>query len=222
VVITALRDAHDESMAPAVRRLRQDFPRSPVIAYAPNHEHCATDILAVAQAGVNGLLLKGFEDSGFALLAALEAAEDHSIAQRASKELSPLLTPSTRPILEYCLSHARENVSVERMADALGVHRKTLVVRLGQEGLPSPRELLHWSRLLLAAHALEDAGRSLEQIALALDFPSAASLRNMMRRYTGWPIAELRAPGGFERVLAAMRQALSTRGAHSSNEAATV
>jgi transcriptional regulator GlxA family with amidase domain len=56
---------------------------------------------------------------------------------------------------------------------------------------------------------LEDPARSVEQIALLLDFSSAASLRNMLKRYTGLSPREVRENGGLRCVLHAFRQTLS-------------
>ena len=46
----------------------------------------------------------------------------------------------------------------------------TLVDRLATAGLPTPSAMIAWCRLTLAAQMLEDPARSVEQIALLLDF----------------------------------------------------
>ena len=62
-----------------------------------------------------------------------------------------------------------------------------------------------------AARLLDDPGRTIEQVALKLDFPSGAALRNMFKRYTGLRTTEVRENGGvrclvhtFKRELAAV------------------
>jgi transcriptional regulator GlxA family with amidase domain len=99
-------------------------------------------------------------------------------------------------------------VTVADAAAALGVHRKTLVDRLATAQLPTPSAMIAWCRLTLAAQMLEDPARSVEQIALLLDFSSAASLRNMLKRYTGLSPREVRENGGLRCVLHAFRQTL--------------
>jgi transcriptional regulator GlxA family with amidase domain len=69
--------------------------------------------------------------------------------------------------------------------------------------------MIQWCRLLIAARMLEDPGRAVEHVALLLDFPSGASLRNMLKRYTGLRPLEIRENGGMRCVLHILRQTLS-------------
>ena len=48
--------------------------------------------------------------------------------------------------------------------------------------------------------------RTIESIALQLEFPSDTSLRNMMKRYTGLKASEVRQRGGARCVVAAVRR----------------
>jgi AraC-like DNA-binding protein len=106
---------------------------------------------------------------------------------------------------------ARAAPSVEAVARTLGVTRKTLVNRLARAGMPGPSAMLAWCRLLLAAVALEDEGRSVKSIALTLDFASAGAHRSMMKRYTGQQPNEIRASGGLAVVVAAFRRCVVDR-----------
>ena len=211
-VIVEPRDGEGVSTAPTVRRLRGEFPLVPVLAYCPFTQPDARDLLAVAQAGVSGLLVRGVDDAGFALDSALASAGDECTARRAMAELARFVAGPARPVLEYCLSHARSAPSVLDVARALGMHPKTLTTRLARAGLPPAQIVIGWCRLLLAARLMEDVGRPLEQVALHLKFPSGASLRNMLARYTGLRPSEVRENGGFTCVLFAFRQAISARG----------
>jgi len=91
------------------------------------------------------------------------------------------------------------------------VHRKTLAARLARAGMPTPLALIGWCRLLAAARAMEEGGRTLEQVALRLEFPGAAALRNMLARYTGLSPREVRRRGGVQSVIAAFRRTLTAR-----------
>jgi AraC-like DNA-binding protein len=113
------------------------------------------------------------------------------------------------PFLRYCLEHARRDLSVEEVAAAMGVHRKTLVDRLRAARLPPPRAMIGWCRLLMAARMLDDPARTVEQVALKLDFPSGAALRNMFKRYTGLRTAEVRENGGVRCLVHAFKQEIA-------------
>ena len=200
-----LRDRARALTVPVIPRLRAECPLVGVVAYSDLSATTGEDIVAAARAGANGLVLRGFDDRGLALRAAVTTACDDAIARYTMRVLSPLVPPPSRGVLEYCLVNARYAPGIADIARALGVHRKTLVNRLAAAGLPPPQELINWCRLLLAARALEHAGEPVEHVAMALNFPSAPALRNMLRRYTGLRINELRANGGFAHLVGMLR-----------------
>src|SRR5262249_55533289 len=127
-------------------------------------------------------------------------------------EVSPLISTRVSEIVDYCLDHSGQSLNVRDVAAALGIDRRTIVRRLTEARLPGPRELIGWCRLLLVARLLDDPARSIEQTALALDFASAAAMRNMLYRYTGLRVNEVRENGGFRCVVHLFKRALSRQG----------
>src|SRR3546814_9586520 len=83
------------------------------------------------------------------------------------------------PFVTFCLEQARRAITVPEAAAALGVHRKTLVDRLAAAGFPTPSAMIAWCRLITAARLLEDPGRTVEQVALLLDFPSGSDRQSV-------------------------------------------
>jgi AraC-like DNA-binding protein len=209
--VVELRDAEGTPVAPTVRRLREGFPLVPILAYVSLERTDGRDLLEIANAGVSALIVRGMDDVGVALRGALASAQDDATARRAMAELAPAIPEPARVVVEYCLAHARQGPTVADIARALGMHRKTLCSRLVRAGLPSPQGVIGWCRLIHAAHMMEDVSRPLEHIALQLNFSSAASLRNMLARYTGLRPCEVRQNGGFDCVLHALRRSLATR-----------
>ena len=63
-------------------------------------------------------------------------------------------------------------------------------------GCPTPRALRTWCRLFVAGRLLEEPGRTVESIALQLEFDSTTGLRNALKRYTGHGASAIRAAGG--------------------------
>jgi AraC-like DNA-binding protein len=200
-IVVEPRDDSGSSTAPLVGELRGAFPRIPVLAYCDHRRDRSTDILALARAGVHELVFRGVDDVRPALGSALASAARHCTASQLLAQLRDTIPAEALPFVAYCLEHAAEPLTVQGVAAALGVHRKTLVHRCAQARLPSPRTIIAWCRLVMAAHMLEDRGRSVEHVALALDFASGAALRNMLKRHTGFSARELRAAGGGQRVL---------------------
>ena len=206
-VLVEPQDGGGASTIPLVASLRAGFPGVAVIAYCDHRNASSADILAMARAGVNELAFRGTDDVRIALTAVLTSAEHHSTATLVLGELGTALPAGIRPLVAYCLEHAGTPLSVERVAAELGVHRKTLVNRLTQAGFPAPSAVIGWCRLLVAARLLENPAQSAEQVALRLEFPSGTALRNMLKRYTGLTVREVRENGGLRCVIRLFKQA---------------
>ncbi|MEO6445520.1 MAG: helix-turn-helix domain-containing protein [Gemmatimonadaceae bacterium] len=208
VVVVDLRDREGNSTLALVRDIRESFPSIPVLLYCAISPDTSRDVLAFARAGVNDLVLRDVDDLRWTLRTALSTAADHCSARTIIGMLEGIIPPNIMPMIRYCLENGRRAMTVEDVAEALSVHRKTLVDRLTAAGLPTPSAVIAWCRMLVAARLLEDPGRSIEQVALLLDFPSGTSLRNMMKRYTGLRPGEIRENGGVRCVLHALRREL--------------
>jgi AraC-like DNA-binding protein len=194
-----LVDAVDKTGAPVwplVVSIRADFPMVPVIAYCDPKRTASADILALARAGVNELLISGLDDVRPALERVVGSADRQCMADEVLRLVAARLPAGARDTLTFFLRHAADSGSVATAAAALGVDRKTLWNRLAAVRLPPPSELSAWSRLLIAARRLDAPGRAADQVALELNFPSGSAFRNMLRRYTGLTPTALRARGG--------------------------
>lgn len=192
--------------------LRVRAPAVPVLAYCAPVDAASGDLLAMARAGVSGLLLRGYDDVGAALRSALASAGDDCAARFILGELRPALPRLARTVVEHCVLHGREPLTVAGVADALGVNRKTLVVRFTAAQLPPPRTVIAWVRLCLVAHALERSGLSIERAAVDFGYPSAPALRNLCKRHTGLRLTEIRENGGLSCVLHLFNQVLRRAG----------
>lgn len=209
IVVADHRDHDGSATLPTVRRLRDEFPSVPIVMYLPMSAVVSGAVMEYARAGVSQLVFQGVDDFKASLRSAIDAAMDQVSAAALGADFEPLIPPSVVPFLRYCLEHARRNITVEEVAAAMGVHRKTLVDRLKAARLPSPRAMIGWCRLLMAARLLDDPGRTIEQVALKLDFPSGAALRNMFKRYTGLRTTEVRENGGVRCLVHAFKRELA-------------
>jgi AraC-like DNA-binding protein len=209
IVVLDHRDYDGNAALPAVRRLRDEYPSVPIVMYLPMVALASGAVMEYARAGVSQLVFQGMDDFKTSLRSAVDAALDQVSAGALAAELEPLIPSTIVPFLRYCLEHARRNITVEQVAAAMGVHRKTLGDRLKAARLPSPRAMIGWSRLLMAARMLEDPGRTIEQVALKLDFASGTALRNMFKRYTGLRTTEVRENGGVRCLLHAFKRELA-------------
>src|SRR6185295_17460341 len=170
-------------------------PRVALVGYCrATHEH-SRDIIELAGAGIHEIILRDATDWGSALRDTLVRATQSCGAAQAIEALHDLVPDELRPLVEYCLHFPHLSTSVPRVAAELGVHRKTLVNYTARFGFPSPSIIIAWCRLIIAAHLLESRGDAVERTAMALEYPSATALRNMLRRYAGQRPADLRVGG---------------------------
>lgn len=209
LIVVDHRDHDGSPTLPSVRKLRSEYPSVPIVMYLPMSAVVSGAVMEYAKAGVSQLVFQGVDDLKASLRLAINVALDQMSAITLIAEFEPHVPASVVPFLRYCLEHARRDITVEEVADAMGVHRKTLVDRLKAAHLPSPRAMIGWSRLLMAARVLDDPGRTVEQAALKLDFPSGAALRNMFKRYTGLRTTEVRQNGGVRCLVHALKRELA-------------
>ncbi|HEU4641571.1 MAG TPA: AraC family transcriptional regulator [Gemmatimonadaceae bacterium] len=206
VIVLELVDGQGERLAPSVRWLRSAFPSVPIVACCALSGATAHDILTLAKAGVTDLALRGFDDIASTISTAIRGTSLEGVAAQVVRELGPVLPRRMRPIVEYCIANARAGLTVDEIAAALGMPRKTLARQLAQAGLPSPKRLIAWGRVFMAARLMEDHARSIERIALDLDFPTPSAFRKLLRRLTGLRPLDVRASGGLDCVQSAFRR----------------
>ena len=217
-LIVEPRDCDGRSTAGVVRQLAAAQPQLPIVGYCrAGYEH-SRDILDLGLAGAHELLFHGIDDSGVALRGILTSAGQACAAAQVLGAIRDDVPPALLPLFEFCLAYPERATSVQAVAHALGVHRKTLVNHCAQASLPPPGAVIAWCRLLLVGHFLETPGRTVEGIALRVEFASASALRNMLRRYTGLRPQQVRERGGLCCVVDAFRRSLTERRVRADDE----
>jgi AraC-like DNA-binding protein len=200
----------DKECIQAVRRFRAHSPRTLVLAYCWVSTRSAPLLVAAGQAGIDGVLLRGYDDPGESIRRRL-AQDSVDVVGRGVAARMALPDDATWRVLAHCVRRAANTVlTVERLADECGVHRRTLRNRLRAAGLPAPEQLIGWSRLLVAAALLELPGRSVGTVASQVGFSSETAFRSMLGRYTGFKPKELRQGDGFARLWAAFEGIVHT------------
>jgi AraC-like DNA-binding protein len=208
VVIGELGPSGDRS-ADLVDYVVKDFPGVTVLAFCrAGIEHSAT-IRALARAGVHELIFVGRDDAGVALRAVVASARRECGADAVFRHLAGVLPRAVHSFIRSGLTHSEAAASLGSLARAMGVNRKTLFKLCTAHYLPPPSELLMWCRIALAAHLHALTGRTLESVALELEFPSVTTLRNRIKAYTGVRASDLRQAGGAVFVAECLRNRLT-------------
>ncbi|HUE95576.1 MAG TPA: helix-turn-helix domain-containing protein [Longimicrobiaceae bacterium] len=152
------------------------------------------------------------EDTGpIAIRRRVEAARGRPLKHLIGGSLDPSTSGAARAILNATVEVVLDGGGSEQLAKNLFITTRTLLRWSRRAGLPAPRRLLLWVRLLLAAELLDDPGRSISDVALSCGYSSDGGLRNAFRATVDKSPSRLREEGAFEdlsgRFLTALREA---------------
>jgi len=207
-VLAEARDARDNPVAPILKLLMAQFPAIPFLGYCGTGVAHAEELRELARAGVHELVFRDVDDLPTLLRAKLGRGIEACAGAHVVRRLSALLPEPLHAVVSYSVTFPRESHEIERVALALGVHRKTLVNWCRRAYAPPPSTLVTWVRLLLAVEILQSPGHSIERVAHGLEFASGSAFRNLCRRYFGRKPAELRSSAGREAAYRAFTRAL--------------
>src|ERR1044071_10432586 len=122
------------------------------------------------------------------------ASAEKGAAETGMPELPRVLPERLVPFAEAAVRNPAKG-SIGAISQHLNVHRQTPNTWCKKERYLRPEELLVWCRLLLVASMLELTSRTLDSIAIELEYASSTSLRNQLKNYTGMTATQIRAMG---------------------------
>ncbi len=221
---TGLRDALRRAPATAVsvvgvgadedRTLRElrdllaALPSATVVAaveVTPARSTLLRELLAAGSADVLDLARERTPEAVSRRLGVVQGRTVHRLLGRV---VPPGLPPRARGLVSLAAEVVAAGGQTPELAAALGVTERTVSRWLDRAGLPPSRRLLAWLRLLLAAHLLDDPGRSIESVARACGYAGAPSLKFTVRAFFGTTPRGLRERGAFDALSAAFGRAL--------------
>lgn len=199
--------------SPAFRDLLAQLPLLPAVAAVAPSRRWMDDLRLLGAWGVEEILDLTSEATPPALRRRLAQAAGRPLRRLLRCGLSAATVPRARVVLETAVDIAAEQGGPLQLARALGLHRDTLHRWCVADGLPSPRLLFTWMRLLLAAEMLDHSPLPLTRVAMACGYSSDGALRASLHRQVGIGTRELRRRGAFAPVAAAFLAALQEDGA---------
>lgn len=188
-------------------QLRTAHPECDLLPYGRLDGRPAHDLFRLFALGVLMPVVRDRDDAPAPLRQAVETVLERRMTDTVLRGVGEMFPGPLQSLLRYLLLHAETQLNPDDVARSQHCHSKTLRARLRAAGLPSLNRLIIWTRLLGAAHRVATSGRPLEQVAVAMDFPSAAALRTQLQRYAGMAGHELRTPGAVDRLLERFRRA---------------
>lgn len=198
-VLVEPTDARGTLAAPLVTAAHRLDAELPVFAIVSRAAGWSAATVALLEARPTAVAVE--EDLDLASVARVLAArvQRSVMVDRIWPQVAADVPVPLRPLVHAALARATGPISVTEIADALGVHRKTIWSQCRRHGAGSAQGVLTWCRLLAAAHALGSSARPIDAIAEDLAFASPTALRNSIRRHLRTTASALRAGEG-ERI----------------------
>lgn len=185
-------------VAAELEHLMRTLPSTTVIAAMEAGRSSFDQVRWMGEVGVAQVICLEEEASALALERRLRSAWGRPLKVLLERTLPPNTSGAARSILQAASSVVAQGGQSTDLARSLHVTTRTLLRWCRRAGLPPPRRLLSWMRVLLAAELLDDPGRTVLDVALSCGYTSDASLRHAIQGRLGLAPRELRSRGAFE------------------------
>ena len=181
-------------LAPELYALLSEFPSAQVIAAFSITPERRQDVVTMAGLGVLDVIATGHDDTPEALGIRFRAVSGRRLKALLDEVLPEGLDGRVRALMDAAAEIVSAGENSGQLAKRLGLSRRTLLRWSQDARVPPPRRLLAWMRILLAAHLLDDRGRTVHSVASACGYSSDSSLRRVTMRFVA------RTPGGMRRT----------------------
>jgi AraC-like DNA-binding protein len=185
-------------LAPPLRALLRGFSSATVVAAMSPRPGWVAHVRRLGEWGIAEVIDLSTEDSFLALQMRLATLSGRQLRALLDGDLPVRMPGRARVVLEAALEVVVDGGHPREVARALGVSGHTLARWCTGCGLPVPRRLLMWLRVLLAAERLDDVGRSTLDVAFSCGYSSDRVLRRALEETVGMGARELREAGAFK------------------------
>lgn len=198
-----------EGPSPELRSLLTDFPSTAVVAAMEVIPSRVDDVRQLGEWGIAQVISIDHDKTDFAIRERLCAARGRSL-RTLLDEILPADTPvRTRALMQAAADVVAGGGRNRDLAFSLYVSGRTLARWCAHMGLPPPRQLLAWMRVLLAAELLDDPGRRVLDVAWVCGYSCDVGLRRTLHGFLGETPTELRETGAFDRASRTFLELLS-------------
>lgn len=184
--------------SPELRGLLAEFPSMAVLAAMEVLPDRFNDIRTLGKWGVVQVISLDHDDTSYAISQRLRAARGRPLLALLEEVLPPDTPGRARAILEASVDVVSVGGHGSDLAKSLYLSRRTLLRWTIRAGLPAPRQLLAWMRVLQAAELLDDPGRSVLSVAHICGYSSDSGLRRITQKFLEASPTELRGKGAFD------------------------
>src|SRR5215212_2729421 len=185
-----------------LRALLWEFPSATVVAAMELRPGRSHDVRTLGEWGVTDIIAIGEEDTHEAINRRLRAAQGRPLQNLLQRCLPSSVSGRARTLLMAAAEVVSMGGRGRDLARSLHLSERTVLRWSERSGLPPPRRLMAWMRILLAASLLDDPGRTVLSVAYACGYSSDSSLRRAMQDFLGTIPTTLRREGAFSRASA--------------------
>jgi AraC-like DNA-binding protein len=186
-----------ETPSPLLYALLRDLPSATVVAAMEMAAQRWDHVRCLGAWGVSQIIALDEEVTPAALRQRLGSLRGGALRMTLDGHLPPTLTYRARSVILQAAEVAASGGGATGLCAALHVSLRTLLRWCVDEGLPPPRRLLAWMRLLLAAALLEDPGRTVLGVAFASGYYSDNTMRRALKQLLGSSPTRLRQEGAL-------------------------
>jgi AraC-like DNA-binding protein len=196
-------------LTPELRGFLWEFPSITVVAAIDVRSGLSHDLRTLGEWGVADVISIYEDDIGEGMLRRLRLAQGRPLQNLLARSLPATVSGQSRTLLMTAAEVVSMGGKGRDLARALHLSQRTVLRWAERSGLPPPRRILAWMRILLASSLLDDPGRSVFSVACACGYASDSSLRRAMQDFLGTIPTHLRREGAFERATHAFLQELA-------------
>lgn len=200
--IVDLDDPVDPLALGDVIELRRAHPLLAIVVCADFRDR-QLDLFHLGQIGVDSIILADRENEVSAIRSAVIDGLASAVAARVTRGLGDGVPARALDCLRVAIERADGSFRVKDLASRLSVRADTLNRQLRRQGLPSANRFLIWGRLFRATQLLGFRGATVESVAYAVGYSSAAALTRTLKRFSGWPPATFANGDGVVRMMEA-------------------
>lgn len=197
------RDSESEGPSPRLHALLEAYPSTPVIAAMIVGPDDFEQVRRLGRWRIVQVITLGHDDTVPAIASRLHGARGRPMRSLLEEVLPPATSGRARVIIEAAADVVATGGHGRDLAAALGLSRRTLLRWSQRAGIPPPRQLLAWMRVLLACALLDDPGRRVQGVAAAAGYASDSGLRRVTQNLLAASPSDLRERGAFRTASAA-------------------
>jgi AraC-like DNA-binding protein len=208
-------DPYDGSLARTpelcgdLRSLLLEFPSATVLAAMDADPERSRDLRTLGEWGVADVICLREDDTQEALYRRLRAVEGRTLQNLLQRTLPVMISGRARMLVMTAAEVVSVGGKARDLARRLHLSERTVLRWSARAGLPAPRRMMAWMRILLASALLDDPGRSVLSVAHACGYASDSSLRRATQDFLRAGPTALRREGAFAKASAAFLKELA-------------